>query len=185
MRGKSPCHNPFCPVLTGNHGHTQRRCWTSSCVYTSSTSSMTQRSRRVTRRPMRITPRITRAHHQARTRTEALHHHTSETPLHGGVGIDLHLGQKPKLGGRYTDITLIYLSYSVGSLYIHFSVSLLLFVIPDLLSLSKTQKDQKYFCCFSLFISLVGLLYFLVSVIIKNPKRFCFVCLLSSVLVLN
>ena len=29
-------------------------------------------------------------------------------------GIDLHLGQKPKLGGRYTDISLIDTSYSVG-----------------------------------------------------------------------
>ena len=30
-------------------------------------------------------------------------------------GHELHLGQKPKLGGRYADITLIYISYSVGS----------------------------------------------------------------------
>src|SRR3954470_11971326 len=33
--------------------------------------------------------------------------------------IEPHLGQKPKIGGRYTDITLIYISCSVGSLYIH------------------------------------------------------------------
>jgi hypothetical protein len=26
-----------------------------------------------------------------------------------GVGIDLHLGQKPKLGGRYVDDSLIYI----------------------------------------------------------------------------
>jgi hypothetical protein len=38
-------------------------------------------------------------------------------------GVDLHLGQKPKLGGRYTDISLIYISYSVGTLYIHVSLS--------------------------------------------------------------
>ena len=54
------------------------------------------------------------------------------------AGIDLHLGQKPKLGGRYTDITLIYISYSVGALYIHFSVSLFSFVILVLFLLSKT-----------------------------------------------
>jgi hypothetical protein len=29
--------------------------------------------------------------------------HTLGTPLHGRDGIDLHLGQKPKLGGRYAD----------------------------------------------------------------------------------
>jgi hypothetical protein len=39
------------------------------------------------------------------------------------AGIDLHLGQKPKLGGRYADDSLIYISYFVGSLYIHVSLS--------------------------------------------------------------
>jgi hypothetical protein len=66
-----------------------------------------------------------------------------------GVGIDLHLGQKPKLGGRYADDSLIYTSYFVGTLYIHVSLSFsLLFLF--LFLLSKTQKDQKYFRCFSL-----------------------------------
>jgi hypothetical protein len=41
----------------------------------------------------------------------------------GRVRIDLHLGQKPKLGGRYADDSLIYISYFVGSLYIHVSLS--------------------------------------------------------------
>jgi hypothetical protein len=41
------------------------------------------------------------------------------------VEIDPHLGQKPKLGGRYTDDSLIYISYFVGPLYIHVSLSLL------------------------------------------------------------
>jgi hypothetical protein len=36
-----------------------------------------------------------------------------------GDGVDLHLGQKPKLGGKYADDTLIYISYFVGTLYIH------------------------------------------------------------------
>jgi hypothetical protein len=70
------------------------------------------------------------------------------------VGIDLHLGQKPKLGERYAGDSLIYTSYFVGTLYIHVSLSfssLFLF----LFLLSKTQKDQKYFRCFSLFTSLV------------------------------
>jgi hypothetical protein len=71
------------------------------------------------------------------------------------VGIDLHLGQKPKLGGRYADNSLIYTSYYVGTLYIHVSVSFFFFVVLVLFLLSKTQKDQKYFCYLSLFASLV------------------------------
>jgi hypothetical protein len=66
--------------------------------------------------------------------------------------IDPHLGQKPKLGGRYADDSLIYISYFVGPLYIHVLLSLLFSL---LFLLSKTQKDQKYFRCFSLFAFLV------------------------------
>jgi hypothetical protein len=73
------------------------------------------------------------------------------------VGIDLHLGQKPKLGGRYADDSLIYISYFVGPLYIHASLSLL---FSFLFLLSKTQKDQKYFRYFSLFVSLAFYLWF-------------------------
>jgi hypothetical protein len=76
--------------------------------------------------------------------------HILGTPLHGRAGIDLHLGQKPKLGGRYADGSLIYISYLVGPMYIHVSFSFLwcsraYFYFP------KTQKDQKKFHCFSLF----------------------------------
>ena len=56
------------------------------------------------------------------------------------------------------------------------------FVILVLLLLSKTQKDQKYFCSFSLFASLVFiiiLIHSLVSVIIQKPKKILF-CLLVS-----
>jgi hypothetical protein len=76
-------------------------------------------------------------------------------PLLGRIGIDIHLGQKPKLGGRYTDNSLIYASYSVGTLYIHVLLSFFFFVVLVLFLLSKTQKDQKYFYYFSLFASLV------------------------------
>jgi hypothetical protein len=71
------------------------------------------------------------------------------------VGIDLHLGQKPKLGGRYIDNSLIYTSYSVRTLYIHILLSFFFFVVLVLFLLSKTKKDKKYFCYFSLFASLV------------------------------
>jgi hypothetical protein len=71
-----------------------------------------------------------------------------ETPLHGRVGIDLHLGQKPKLGGRYADDSLIYTSYFVGTLYIHVLLSFFSLLFLFIFLLSKTQKDQKYFCYF-------------------------------------
>jgi hypothetical protein len=58
------------------------------------------------------------------------------------VGIDLHLGQKPKLGGRYPDNSLIYTSYFVGTLYIHVSLSFsLLFLFLFLLSKHKKTKN--------------------------------------------
>jgi hypothetical protein len=57
------------------------------------------------------------------------------------VGIDLHLGQKPKFGGRYANNSLIYTSYYVGTLYIHVLLFFLFFVVPILFLLSKTQKD--------------------------------------------
>jgi hypothetical protein len=60
-------------------------------------------------------------------------------------GIDLHLGQKPKLGGRYTDNPLIYTSFSVWTLYIHVSLYFFFFVVLVLILLYKTLKDQKYF----------------------------------------
>jgi hypothetical protein len=71
------------------------------------------------------------------------------------AGIDLHFGQKPKLGGRYADNSLIYTSYSIRTLYIHVSFSFFFYVVLVLFLLSKTQKYQKYFCYFSLFASLV------------------------------
>jgi hypothetical protein len=97
--------------------------------------------------------------------------------------IDLHLGQKPKLGGRYADDSLIYILYFVGPLYIHVSLSSLfsfLFLLP------KTQKDQKYFCCFSLFVSLAFYLWFallaIFGLVFENPKIFCFACYFLSLL---
>jgi hypothetical protein len=81
--------------------------------------------------------------------------HILEMPPHGRVGIDLHLSQKPKLGGRYADDSLIYISYFVGTLYIHVSLSFFSLLFLFLFLLSKTQKDQKYFHCFSLFAYLV------------------------------
>jgi hypothetical protein len=110
---------------------------------------------RKTRRQLTTTPCTMPGRPRARIRTRVLLHHTLEVPLHGRVGIDLHFGQKPKLGGRYTDDSLIYISYLVGTLYIHVSLSCFALFFLFLFPLSKTQKDQKYFRCFSLFAFLV------------------------------
>jgi hypothetical protein len=96
-------------------------------------------------------------------------------------GIDLHLGQKPKLGGRYADDTLIYISYFFGTLYIHVSFSFLFFVVLDLASTFQNTKIPKIFPLF-LFVGLFSSLVLVCSVshflfwYLKNPKIFCFVC---------
>jgi hypothetical protein len=98
--------------------------------------------------------------------------------------IDLHLGQKPKLGGRYADDALIYMLYFVGPLYIHVLPSLL---FSFLLLLSKTQKDQKYFRCFSLFGSLVFYLWFalfaIFGLLLEKPKNILLCLLFPSAFV--
>jgi hypothetical protein len=153
MKGKFPCRSPVCSVFAGDHGRTQRRSWMSSLGCSASTHSRASQTRK-RRRQLTTTPCTMPGRPRARIRTKVLLRHILETPHHGRVGIDLHLGQTPKLGGRYTDDSLIYILYFVGTLYIHVLLSfslLLLFLFP----LSKTQKDQKYFRCFSLFAFLV------------------------------
>jgi hypothetical protein len=101
-----------------------------------------------------------------------------------GVGIDLHLGQNPKLGGRYADDSLIYISYFVGPLYIHVSLSLW---FPFLFLLPKTQKDQKYFRCFSVFVSLAFYLWFallaIFSLLFEKSKNISLCSLFPIILV--
>jgi hypothetical protein len=125
MKGKFLCHSLVCSVFTGGLGRARRRSWMRSLGCSASMYSMvvwTMRKRR--RRPittLRTTPGRPRAH----IRTKVLLCHILEMPLHGRAGIDLHLGQKPKLGGRYPDDSLIYISYFVGTFYIHVSLSFL------------------------------------------------------------
>jgi hypothetical protein len=59
------------------------------------------------------------------------------------IGIYLHLGQKPKLGGRYADDSLIYISYLVGTLYIHVSFSFFSLFLLFLFLLSKHKKTKN------------------------------------------
>src|SRR4051812_40558294 len=90
------------------------------------------------------------------------------------------LAKSLSLGGGTPTITLIYISYSVGSLYIHVSLSSFLsFAVLVLFLLSKTKKT-KNISVVSLWLSLwffvFGLLNLLVSLLFENPKIFCFVC---------
>jgi hypothetical protein len=124
-KGKCPFHSPVCSVFIGGHGHARRRCWTSSLGCSASTYSMALWNRRKRRRRPITTPRTTLGRPRAHIRMKVLLRHILETPPHGRAGIDLHLGQKPKLGGRYADDTLIYISYRFGTLYIHVSLSFL------------------------------------------------------------
>jgi hypothetical protein len=72
------------------------------------------------------------------------------------AGIDLHLGQKPKLGGRYADDSLIYILYFVGSLYIHVSPSLLFsFLFSFLPKHKKTKNSFLPLVCFTCYFSLL------------------------------
>jgi hypothetical protein len=109
------------------------------------------------------TPRTTPGHPRAHIRTTVLLCRTTDVPPRGRVGragIDLHLGQKTKLGGRYADDSLIYISYFVGSLYIHVSLSFYFVASCFYSCFPKHKKDQKYFRCFSLFVSLAFFLWF-------------------------
>jgi hypothetical protein len=74
-----------------------------------------------------------------------------------GVGIDIQLGQKPNLGGRYADDSLIYISYFVGTLYIYVSLSFLFFVVLVLISTFQNTKIPKIFPLF-LFVCLFSFL---------------------------
>ena len=69
---------------------------------------------------------------------------TTEAPCPGPLGIDLHLGQKPKLGGRYTDVSLIDISYSVGAWYIHISLSFIFaFVLFQLSKIGRASCRER------------------------------------------
>jgi hypothetical protein len=142
MKGKFPYYNPVCSVFAGVLGRARRRSWTSSLGCLASTCSRAPRARR-RRRPLIITPCIIPGCSRAHIRTKVLLHHILEMPLLGRVGIDLHLGQKPKFGGRYTNNSLIYTSYSVRTLYIHVSLSFFFFVVLVLFLLFKTQKTKN------------------------------------------
>jgi hypothetical protein len=113
--------------------------------------------------------------------------HILEMPLLGRVGIDLHLGKKPKLGGRYADNSLIYTSYSVGDfVYPCFVFFLFLCCSCFIPAFQNTKRPKIFllflFVCFFSFLVLVCFTFYFCFDISKNPKRFCFVCYFLLVL---
>jgi hypothetical protein len=59
------------------------------------------------------------------------------------LGLISNLGQKPKLGGRYTDISLIYTLYYVRTLYIHVLLSFFFFVVLVLFYFPKHKNTKN------------------------------------------
>ena len=112
---------------------------------------------------------------------------TTEAPRPGPLGIDLHLGQKPKLGGRYTDVSLIDISFSVGTLYIHISLPFV-FVVVLFSTFQNTKRPKKIL--FFLFICFFSFYYWFAlfssfSYHSKTQKDFTLFACFPSVLVLN
>jgi hypothetical protein len=87
-----------------------------------------------------------------------LHLHESQAmtmpTMTTSIGVDLHLGQKPKLGGRYADDSLIYISYFVGPLYIHVSLSFFSFVASRFYFCFPKHKKAKNISVVSLYLPL-------------------------------
>jgi 4-amino-4-deoxy-L-arabinose transferase-like glycosyltransferase len=108
--------------------------------------------------------------------------HTAEVPPHGRVGrvgIDLHLGQKPKLGGRYADDSLIYTSYFVGSLYIQVSLSFYLVASCFISAFQNTKRPKIFLLFLSIwFFSLLSLVCF--TCYLKIQKYFALFAILSA-----
>jgi hypothetical protein len=147
-KGKFSCLSLTCSAFTWGHGRARRYSWMINLGCLVSISNTAWWSRRKRRSRPIISPRTTPGVPRTHIRTMVLLRHTTEAPLHGRVGIDLHLGQKPKLGGRYTNNSLIYISYLVGPLYIHVSPSLLfLFLFPFLPKHKKTKNISVVSLC--------------------------------------
>jgi hypothetical protein len=156
MKGKFPCCSPVCSIFAGDHGCTRRRSWTRSLGFLASTHSMAPWTRRKRRRQLTTTPCTTSGRPRAHIKTKVLLRHILEVPLYGRVGIDLHLGQKPKLGGevrrRFTHLYIISCRYFVYPYFAFF----LFFVVLVLISAFQNTKRPKIFPLF-LFVCLLFL----------------------------
>jgi hypothetical protein len=160
-RGKCLCHNPVCSVLITGHGHA-RRSWTSDLGCSASTYSMASWTRRKRRSRPITTPHTTPGRPRAHTRTKVLLRHTLEVPPHGWVGwvgIDLHLGQKPKLGGGVRRwFTHLHIIFCRSYVYPYFTFSIVLVLIFTFPKHKKTKNISVVSPC--LLFSLLPLVCF-------------------------
>jgi hypothetical protein len=111
------------------------------------------------RRPLITMPCITLGRPRVHIRTKVLLHHILVMPLLGRVGIDLHLGQKPKLrGGIPTSHSFIHhiLSELCISMFCFLSFSLLFLFCSYFPKHKKTKIFLLFlFVCFFSFLVLV------------------------------
>jgi hypothetical protein len=100
------------------------------------------------------------------------------------AGIDLHLGKSPSLGGG--TLTIHSSTYHILSV-LCISMFHFLYCSCSYFHFSNTQKDQKYFRCFSLFTFLVCYLWFALlatfGLIFEKSKNILLGLLFPSVLV--
>jgi hypothetical protein len=155
MKGKFSCCSPVSLVFAGDLGHAQRRSWTSSLGSLASAFSTYMRIERGLKIILSSPLALGSSHTSSLILIMdfLLHLHESlimiKPPITHqpgaitSVGIDLHLGQKPKLGGRYTDNSLIYTSYFVGTLYIHVLLSFSLIVVVLISAFQNTKKTKN------------------------------------------
>ena len=160
-KGEFPFPSLTCSAFIRSHGRARRWSWTISLGCLVSTSSMAWWSKRKRRSRPIASPRTTPGVPLTHIRTMVLLRHITEAPPHGKVGrvgIDLHLGQKPKLGGRYADDSLIYILFCRSYVYPCFAF----FIVLVLISAFKNTKRPKIFLLFLSiwFFSLLSLVCF-------------------------
>jgi hypothetical protein len=147
-KGKFPCLSLTCLAFTWGHGCARRRSWTISLGCFVSISNTVRWSRRKRRSRPITSPRTTPWRPRAHIRTMVLLRHTTEAPPHGRVGrvgIDLHLGQKPKLGGEVRQrCTHLHIIFCRTFVYPCFAF----FIVLVLTSAFQNTKRPKIFLLF-------------------------------------
>jgi hypothetical protein len=142
-----------------------------------STYSRAPRTRRKRRRQLTTTPCTIPGRPRARIRTKVLLRHILETPLHGLIGIDLHIGQKPKLGGEVRQqLTHLYIIFCRYFVYPCFAFFLFLCYSCFISAFQNTKRPKIFplflFVCFFSFLVLVCFTFYFRFGIRKIQKDF-------------
>jgi hypothetical protein len=139
-KGKFPCRSPVCSVFAGDHGRAQRESWMRSlgCLASTQHGIVNQEEEEAP------ADHYTLYHAGAPSSSyqdNVLLRHILETPLHGRAGIDLHLGQKPKLGGG--TLMIHSSTYHILSVLCISMFRFLFFVVLILISAFQNVKKTK------------------------------------------